>query len=66
MEGGKELYDKQYFDERGIKLLFLIPSLVKYEQYKTKSFKPGLSVIDVLMSIEPAKIMDKLVSYELS
>ncbi|WP_409029140.1 WbqC family protein [Gracilimonas sediminicola] len=63
--GGKELYDKQYFLENEVKLDFLEPSIIEYEQFNNK-FIPGLSIIDVLMFNSISNIKNKLlVNYKL-
>ncbi|MBU3676202.1 MAG: WbqC family protein [Chitinophagaceae bacterium] len=46
--GGKELYQKEYFQSKGIQLHFISPKQPTYNQFKTP-FVPGLSMIDVLM-----------------
>lgn len=46
--GGIELYNKQYFLEHKIKIDFLKPEIIEYEQFDNV-FVPGLSIIDVLM-----------------
>lgn len=62
--GGLELYNKKYFQDRGIDLAFLKPKINTYKQFSNE-FKGGLSIIDVLMfnSIEETKIL--LNKYEL-
>ena len=57
--GGKELYDKELFNERGIQLDFLKPDLQGYKQFKPELFVPNLSIIDVLMfnSVSNIKIL---------
>lgn len=57
--GGEELYDKQYFAEKGVKLDFLDPSLTEYKQFNNE-FVPGLSIIDVLMFNPVSGIKNKL------
>lgn len=54
--GGKGLYDKTYFKNRGIQLDFLKSHPIEYKQF-THKFIPWLSIIDVLMfnSIEDTK-----------
>ncbi|EIO4059130.1 WbqC family protein [Vibrio vulnificus] len=47
--GGKELYNKAYFKERGVDLSFIGMKLVDYPQGNDKDFLPYLSMIDVLM-----------------
>lgn len=47
--GGKELYTKEYFDERNIKLNFLRTNRdLTYDQ-NIEEFIPNLSIIDILM-----------------
>lgn len=46
--GGRELYDKGYFRDHGVKLDLLEPVLTEYRQFEAP-FIPGLSIIDVLM-----------------
>lgn len=48
MEGGKHLYDKNYFSENFIQLKFLKPKFKKYDQ-GSEEFFSGLSIIDILM-----------------
>lgn len=48
--GGLSLYSKQHFAALGIQLQFLDPHLKPYFQ-KASEFFPGMSIIDVLMSI---------------
>lgn len=50
--GGMELYQKEYFLERGIELRFIKTGDVKYEQGR-HSFIPNLSIVDVLMYNSP-------------
>lgn len=54
--GGKNLYDKAEFQERGIKLSFLETEMVEYRQFKNK-FVPYLSTIDILMFTDNIKHM---------
>jgi len=46
--GGTELYSKEDFKDKEIKLRFLQPALVEYPQ-DALGFVPGLSIIDVAM-----------------
>lgn len=48
LPGGRVLYDPVAFAERGIKLLFVEPTLVEYRQFG-EMFVPGLSILDVMM-----------------
>ena len=62
--GGTELYDKEAFAQKQIKLSFLRPGLGAYKQ-KAPSFVPGLSIIDVLMYNSPDEISTLLQDYTL-
>jgi len=63
--GGKEIYTKEYYSERGIDLSFLIPNRVEYPQFNN-AFVPWLSIIDVLMFNSKDEINDKILpSYSL-
>ena len=46
--GGQELYDKEYFRSRNVKLSFLKMNEIRYHQFND-DFVPNLSIIDVLM-----------------
>ena len=46
--GGESLYNKEYFSNKGIKLLFLKPGNIEYKQFHN-DFVGHLSIIDVLM-----------------
>lgn len=56
--GGKELYEKSYFQERDVTLNFLQAQLLPYPQYGAKEFVPGLSIIDLLMNVSPEEVRD--------
>lgn len=62
--GGKELYDKTYFKNNGVNLLFIEPELSEYKQ-DSESFIKGLSIIDVLMNNSKEEIKEILNKYEL-
>ena len=48
--GGKELYDKEVFEDNGISLHFLkTDENLQYKQFPNMDFVPNLSIIDVLM-----------------
>jgi hypothetical protein len=48
LPGGRLLYDTKTFEDTGIKLSFLQPGAVCYEQFR-HDFVPNLSIIDVMM-----------------
>lgn len=58
LPGGKTLYNVDDFSEKNITLEFVEPVLHEYTQF-TKTFTPGLSILDMLMfnSFEDAKLL---------
>ncbi len=62
--GGRELYDKDTFRERGMELKFIDPQQVTYSQFGG-DFVPGLSILDVMMFNDRAEIRDMLTRYRL-
>jgi len=63
--GGRELYSKEYYSERGVALNFLIPEKIEYAQFGGP-FVPWLSIIDVLMFNSKDKINNAMMpSYHL-
>lgn len=62
--GGKSLYNKEYFLNKGINLFFIQNQIDSYKQY-SKDFVPGLSIIDVLMFNSIDEIHQMLNHYEL-
>lgn len=63
--GGRELYSRKTFLERGVSLKFIDSLQLEYQQGKNEFF-PNLSIIDVLMNCSPKMIRELLGSYELS
>lgn len=63
--GGKELYQKEYFLERGVNLLFIENQINPYPQFNT-DFVGGLSIIDVMMFNSITDIVNHLNSYQLT
>lgn len=57
--GGKAIYTKDYFAERGIKIDFLNAKLVAYTQFNN-SFVPWLSIIDILMFNSKDEIVNNI------
>jgi hypothetical protein len=63
--GGKEIYSKDYYRERGIQLDFLNADRYEYEQF-SNPFVPWLSMIDILMFNGREDIVNKILpSYHL-
>ncbi len=62
--GGMELYKKETFKAKNIKLHFLKTNFTEYKQFKNE-FISGLSIIDVMMFNSVEEINDMLENYEL-
>ncbi len=62
--GGMDLYAKDDFEKKGIKLLFIKSKPVVYDQF-APPFVPWLSIIDVAMFNDKEKIREFLNAYEL-
>lgn len=62
--GGVELYDKEYFESKGVNLCFLKTNDFKYKQF-SHEFIAFLSIIDVLMFNSVEEIKKMLGNYEL-
>lgn len=62
--GGMEIYTRQLFEDRGVKLNFLRSQAGPYRQFDGE-FTPNLSMIDVLMFNAKETIGQMLQSYEL-
>lgn len=62
--GGKSLYEKRYFEERGVRLHFVESRFKEYRQLK-HDFVAGLSILDILMFNDRARIREYLNDYEL-
>ncbi len=62
--GGKEFFHKSKYISAGIELKFLHANLTEYDQ-KREKFKPGLSIIDVMMFNSKQQINEMLKDYEL-
>lgn len=62
--GGKALYKKEYFSDKGVNLSFIEIQSVTYEQGKA-DFVPYLSMIDVLMWNSKEQVKELLTQYEL-
>lgn len=56
--GGKNLYDKSYFQASDISLNFLQMNQVEYPQ-NNESFVANLSIIDLIMNVDPSIIKNK-------
>jgi hypothetical protein len=63
-QGGKALYSKDEFQEKGVQLNFLVSDLMPYKQ-GASSFVPGLSMLDVMMHNPLEDVQMMLSSYDL-
>lgn len=63
--GGKDLYNKAYFNSKGIKLSFIESNKIRYKQYNNP-FVPDLSIIDILMFNDKEKVKEMFKNYQLS
>ncbi len=63
-QGGKQLYDKPYFESKHVDLFFLIGQLKEYPQFENQ-FVPGLSMIDLIMFNDLEQINQMLNHYYL-
>lgn len=64
--GGKELYDKEVFEDNGISLHFLkTDENLQYKQFPNMDFVPNLSIIDVLMFNSVEEVNKMLDDYTL-
>lgn len=61
---GQALYDKDYFRDNHVELLFLKPEITSYDQ-GISEFVPGLSIIDILMFNGLNRTRTMLETYEL-
>jgi hypothetical protein len=64
MIGGKDLYDKTFFKERGIDLFYIQPESITYRQFNNE-FIPWLSVLDVLMFNDKKTVLNYFESFRM-
>lgn len=62
--GGRDLYSKQHFKDKNIKLAFLKTKEIVYKQ-KSMEFIPSMSILDILMNVSKDEIKQLLDRYEL-
>lgn len=62
--GGRDLYNKDFFKEKGVKLSFINNTLPTYRQFENE-FVAGLSIIDLLMFNSKEELVSMLSTYEL-
>ena len=62
--GGIDLFDRDKFSKSGIKLNFIYPKLLEYNQ-RRNSFEVGLSIIDIMMNVSVDGIQEHLKMFEL-
>ncbi|MBU1215148.1 MAG: WbqC family protein [Gammaproteobacteria bacterium] len=62
--GGKELYDREDFEHKGLQLSFIQPRPIEYRQLG-KTYVPNLSIIDVMMFNDQEQCAKLLEEYDL-
>jgi hypothetical protein len=62
--GGQDLYSRERFAAEGLRLRFLLPRPIHYQQFDAP-FVPGLSIIDVLMFNARDVVRSFLCQYDL-
>jgi hypothetical protein len=62
--GGLNLYNKNKFKQKGIKIFFLNSKEICYQQFNNK-FIPNLSIIDIMMFNSKKNIKKMLNQYDL-
>ncbi|MEZ2686029.1 WbqC family protein [Proteus vulgaris] len=63
--GGIDLYDKEEFQKRNIKLGFIKPSITNYPQINSSTFIGNLSMIDILMNCSKDEIINQLNNFKI-
>lgn len=63
--GGKDLYQKEIFDNNNIKLYFIKTHPIEYKQYKQDNFIDNLSIIDMMMNLTTDEIGQLMKGYHL-
>lgn len=63
--GGRALYNKEDFSNKGLELYFVESLSVEYMQGRD-GFVPNLSIIDMLMNCSPQEVVKQMERYELS
>ena len=62
--GGQELYSKEYFYSKGIKLNFVKSQKVEYKQFDN-DFVPWLSIIDILMFNDKKAVKEQFTAHNI-
>lgn len=62
--GGRDLFDPAAFARHGIEIEITRNRLRPYDQGGATSFEPGLSVLDALLWLEPARVLDLVLDVE--
>lgn len=62
--GGQELYSKEYFNSKGVKLYFVKSQKVEYKQFDN-DFVPWLSIIDVLMFNDKKAVKEQFTAHNI-
>ena len=65
LSGGVELYSKDYFASNKVQLNFVSSTFNAYDQGGGVAFIPSMSIIDLVMRLEPDEIREHLSTFEL-
>jgi WbqC-like protein family/Acetyltransferase (GNAT) family len=60
--GGVNLYDRKYFDSKGVNLYFARSEPIEYKQFDNE-FVPWLSIIDILMFNDKKTVLEYFTKY---
>lgn len=63
--GGRELYDQESFIHKNMKLSFIAPKAIEYQQFG-REFVPNLSIVDVMMFNDQEQCSKLLQEYSLA
>ncbi|MCX3071631.1 WbqC family protein [Providencia stuartii] len=64
--GGKALYNKDEFKDKGIELSFIETNNISYKQFNNDNFEKNLSIIDLLMNLKKENIIELLGDYNVN
>ena len=62
--GGQELYQKEYFNNKGVKLNFVKSQKIEYKQFNN-DFVPWLSIIDILMFNDKNAVREQITAHNI-
>ena len=63
--GGVDLYDRDVFRKNQLELNFLRPLCTNYSHVSANAFLPGLSIIDLMVSLNLDDLKEKVLEFEI-